>query len=139
MPVPTLLECKGNVWDGNPATVLVCTGTVYHRVWIVSERNVTRLAMKPSFLWRRIWLRCLPSVTFVLGRNRRRFKSGMWLFLSKFSLPLTASAFLLFYLFLFRSLLRLISLFLLRENRYKILIIKLIIVTEVARYFYDVR
>ena len=67
-PGPTLLECKGTVWDGNPATMLVSTGAMYHWVWIVSEQNVTRLAIKPSFLWRQIWLRCYhPWLSFLLG------------------------------------------------------------------------
>ena len=47
-------------------------------------------------LKRWIWAELLPSVTFVLARrNRRRFKPGMRLFLSKFSLRLTQSVFLL--------------------------------------------
>ena len=55
----------------------------------------------------------LPSVTFVVaGSYHRRLKSGMRLFLSKFSLRLTQSAFLLS-LSIFRPLLRLTPFFLL--------------------------
>ena len=61
----------------------------------------------------------LPPVIFVLARRYRpRFKSTMRLFLSKFSLPLTQSAFLLLYLFLFRSLLHLTSFFLLHKTSF---------------------
>ena len=49
----------------NPATGLVCTGTMYCRAWIMSEQSVTKLAMLPSFffLWRRIWLGCYQPTT----------------------------------------------------------------------------
>ena len=61
----------------------------------------------------------LPPMTFVLARRyRHRFKSGMRLFLSKNFLcvsPRAPSFFL--YLFLFRSLLRLTSFFLLHEKQ----------------------
>ena len=65
------------VWDGNLATVQVCTWRVCHRAWTVSEQSVTKITIKTSFLWRQIWLRCYHPVTFVPARRyRSSFKFG---------------------------------------------------------------
>ena len=90
---------------------------MHHQVWIVSQQNVTRLAMKASFLWWRIQLRCYHLwLSFLLGATITGSNPTCGSFFQNFLCvsPRASSSFL--YLFLFPSLLHLTSFFLLHEK-----------------------